>query len=492
MTLCNYFDKINYQIKENLSSMQNIIQDSIEIISREKNLPADIIQDIIEKSVTQVIQDSFYIEEVKVKFEEGEIKTYVKENDEFVEKKIVGQTDQRTTMTKIIKNIRYQIAQIEKQKEIEFFQDKINTIMIGKIQEINVKGIIVQINGFSTLMPRALSHPLDKSLFNINQKIQVLIHEIDEESKVYNTIVSRNSAEFISKLLESEIPEIYDNIIQIHNVVRIAGKKSKVAVFCPEQNLNPIIACLGVNGSRIKAIRKEVHNEIIDIIEYTTNYEQYVLNSLNPARPIEIIEEAKNKYTAIVKDDDIRIALGKFMSNVELAQKLTNSEINVLSETEYQDQFKEVQNSLIQYLMSNLEIDDMTARLLITCGFKDLENIASSSIEEIERNALSGYRIEEIEKIHKKAIENLVNKEQGVLERLEELGLSQEIIDLIPLENKEIYIKLAEAGVKTIEDLLFVKKETLIQILSETDVTESEVNEMLQEAQQMQKRDSKI
>src|SRR6056300_1509958 len=114
--------------------MQNIIQDSIEIIAREKNLPADIIQDIIEKSVTQVIQDSFHIEEVKVKFEEGEIKTYVKENDEFVDKK----------------NIRYQIAQIAKQNEIEFFQDKINTIMIGKIQEINVKGIIVQINGFST------------------------------------------------------------------------------------------------------------------------------------------------------------------------------------------------------------------------------------------------------------------------------------------------------------------------------------------------------
>ena len=456
-------------------------------ISREKSLHTDAVINILKNAIAQTLEEEFYLEKVKVDFLNGQLHTYVLENEEFVEKDLINKAQSRLTISKIMKYIRQQMNDIEKEKEIAYFKDKIGHILIGKVQEINSRGIIVQINGFSTLMPKHLSHPDDRTLLRMNNKIQVLVSEINEENKNYNTIVSRNQAEFVAKLLESEIPEIYDKLIVIKNTVRIPGQKSKVAVFCPEQNFNPVSACLGVKGSRIQAIRKEIHNEIIDIIEYSSNLEQYIANAMNPIRPLEIIEEGKNKYTVVVRDPDANMAFGRYGSNVKLAAQITDVEINLLSESEYATESKETNDKLIEYLISNLEVDDMTARLLIACGFNTLESIASSNTQELEEKVLSGYNTDEIQRIFDKSISILIDQEQQIITKLESLGLSQEIIDLIPLENKEIYIKLAEAGIKTIDDLLFVPKAQIIEIMSNTDITPDEIEEMLEEAARIQK-----
>ncbi len=465
-------------------SIQKEIEDLIELISKEKDITYKKAQEIIERAISKAIQyDLAMDEEIKIELKNGKLITYVKEEEDFVERNLL--TKSRLTVANMLRNIQSSVNEIDKDKELKYFEDKIGHIMIGKIQEVTPKNILVQINSFSVCLPKNMACPNDKNM-NINQKIQVLIESINPENKVYQTIVSRNSATFVEKLLETEIPEIYDGLVKIHSSARIPGVKTKVAVYSVEQNLNPISCCLGVSGSRISSIRKEIHNEIVDIILYSTNKEQFIINAMMPAKPLDIVQESGNKYIVIVREENVSIALGKFMSNIKLACELTGADLSIMTESEYEKENAKTRDSLISHLMSNLDVNDMTARLLIASDFKSIDKIATTSLEQLEELALSGYSKPQIASIQQKAIQIMIEEEDKLLEQLEELEFSQEIIDILPLEDKNIYLKLAEAGIKTLEDLAVTTLDELKVILTGTDISEDEIENILTDAKRKQ------
>jgi N utilization substance protein A len=153
------------------------------------------------------------------------------------------------------------------------------------------------------------------------------------KNNILKIILSRTSPIFLKKLLEREIPEIYDGIITIKKIVREPGEKSKVAVESYNERIDPVGSCIGIKGSRIYNIVKELKNENIDIVNYTDNIELYISRILNPVK-ISSIKKTENKILIYIKQDQISLVIGKFGQNIRLASKLIGKEIDVYKDVE--------------------------------------------------------------------------------------------------------------------------------------------------------------
>lgn len=209
------------------------------------------------------------------------------------------------------------------------FSDKINTIFSGLVYKIDSRGVSVLIQGHNAYLPKTYQIPGEKILINTN--IKVLIKEINHEAKNFDeiVIVDRVSPLFIEKLLELEIPEIFDKLITIEKVVRISGYKSKVLLHSKDINLNLVGTCIGVSGSRIKPILSEIVPERIDFIKSTKDLEQLITESLKPGR-INFVEIKDKKAYIHVNNDEKAIIIGRFGKNITLASQLTGLEIEII------------------------------------------------------------------------------------------------------------------------------------------------------------------
>ena len=280
--------------------------------------------------------------EISVK-EAQKINPDLKEGDT-VEIEIVprdfGRIAAQTAKQVIIQKLR------EAERDIIFteFNDRKGEIVSGLIQKADHNIVVMDLGKLEGVMPSKEQIPTEK--YRVNDKIKGYVLDVERGAKgAPQVIVSRSHPDFVRKLLEFEIPEIYEGVIEIKSVSRDPGSRSKVAVYSPDPNIDPVGSCVGQKGVRIQNVINELNGEKIDVIEWNEDPSIYIAASLLPAQILAVdIKEEEKFAQVIVPDDQLSLAIGKSGQNARLAARLTNWKIDIKSETQFREMLMQAQN----------------------------------------------------------------------------------------------------------------------------------------------------
>jgi len=291
------------------------------------------------------------------------------------------------------------VMEYEKLQEYEKYKDRIGEIITGEVyQSWKKETLVLDEEGIEMLMPKTEQIPAD--FFKKGDSIRAVVLGVDMKNGAPAITISRTSPMFLERLMEQEIPEVYDGIITIKNIVRVPGERAKVAVESYDDRIDPVGACVGMKGSRIHGIVRELRNENIDVINFTSNLKLYISRALSPAKISTIeIDENKKKADVYMKPDQVSLAIGKGGYNIKLASKLTGFEIDV-----YRD--GEDENEDIDLQEFSDEIDQWIIDVLKGIGCDTAKSVLDLSVEElISRTDLEVETIEEIVRIIKHEFE---------------------------------------------------------------------------------------
>jgi N utilization substance protein A len=238
--------------------------------------------------------------------------------------RIAAQTAKQVIVQKIRESERWSL--------FEEMKEKVGQIVSGVVYRIAGRNLIVDLGKSEAILP--CSEQVFKEKFNIGQHIKAVIIKVEKSPKGLVIVLSRASAEFVKRLFELEVPEIYEKVVEIVNVVIDPGMRTKVAVLSHNPNVDPVGSCVGIKGARIKPIIDELRGERIDLVPYSVDPVKYIAGSLSPAKVISVSIVSKNEKKAevLVSDDMLSLAIGKNGHNVRLAAKLTGWHIDVKSE----------------------------------------------------------------------------------------------------------------------------------------------------------------
>lgn len=231
-------------------------------------------------------------------------------------------------------NLNQKIKEVEKEHIYEEFQNRVGEIITGDIRQINRDEIFINAEGTEVILPKNEQIPNER--YRRGESMRGVIKEVRKSSRTPEIIISRADPLFLVRLFELEVPEISDGIIEIKGIAREPGERTKIAVYSNDKRIDAVGACVGMKGMRIQAIVKELSNEKIDIINWSSEPEIFITRSLSPAKPKRIaIDVEGRKVIALLEDDQISLAIGKGGQNRRLAVKLTGFDIQTVKEQEY-------------------------------------------------------------------------------------------------------------------------------------------------------------
>lgn len=300
----------------------------------------------------------------------------------------------------LAKNVMKQkIREAEKQAVYDEYIDLLDEMVIGLVESVEEKFVVVNLGKTMALMPRAAQIPGE--VYREGQNIRVVITECNKETKGAQVLVSRADAKLVKRLFEREVPEIYEGVVEIKAIAREAGERCKMAVYSSDPNVDPIGACIGPRGARVSAIIEELHGEKIDIFEWSENVQELIKNALAPAQVLGVIPSAdKKSLLVIVEDNQLSLAIGKKGKNARLAVKLTGKKIDIKTRTD-------VEESGIDWKMAMIEFAAEQKR-------QAREKAAAKMMEEMAAKA------EEVEETVEDTIDTVEEKIEAVVEAVEE------------------------------------------------------------------------
>ena len=227
------------------------------------------------------------------------------------------------------------IREAERDMMFEEYQDRVGELITGIVQQSDSRYTLVQLRErVEALLPK--SEQVDGERYDHSQRVKAVIKEVSASTKGPSIIVSRRDPELIKKLFELEVPEVADGLVEITNVAREPGYRSKIAVVSHASGVDPVGACVGPRGSRVRMVVSELRGEKIDIIPYNDEPARFVAKALAPARVKEVVVDDENQQsTVIVPDDQLSLAIGRDGQNARLAAKLTGWRVDIKSETEF-------------------------------------------------------------------------------------------------------------------------------------------------------------
>ena len=300
------------------------------------------------------------------------------------------------------------IKEAERDKEYNEFINRVGTIINGSIKKIGIKNTVVEVDGFEALLTSDGMIPGER--FRVGDRIRAYIKEVIKEQKGAQIFLSRTDNMFLAELFRQEVPEIYDGIIEIRGIARDPGSKAKVAVYSRNETSDIIGATVGIRGVRVQAVTNELRGEKIDVIRWSENPVEYIVNAIAPAKPIKVIfNEEKNTADVVLSQDQLSLAIGRGGQNVKLASKITGIKIDVMTEQDEKErrltEFKEATKEL----MDILNVEEVIAQLLVVEGFDSIKTIAESSIDSLKN--IEGFDEEIAKELQERAIE-YINEEK--------------------------------------------------------------------------------
>ena len=270
----------------------------------------------------------------------------------------------------------------------EQYIDKIGDLVNGYVKRFERGNIIVDLGNLEAILPRSQQSRGEQ--WNQGERIRVVINNVSKESKGPQVEVSRTSPELLLRLFEMEVPEIYDGTVVIKSAVREPGERAKIAVMSNERDVDPVGACVGMKGSRVQAIIRELRGEKIDIIEWSDEPSVFAANALSPAKvnQVRITDIENRQMEVIVNEDQLSLAIGKRGQNVRLATKLVGWNIDIRSEEEIKREVTEQMGALIAsgeaVPLSVIEgVNAQQADALAEHGINDIDALAATSVDDL-------------------------------------------------------------------------------------------------------------
>ena len=244
----------------------------------------------------------------------------------------------RRAILNLRQNLASRILELEKDYIFSKYKDKIGEIVTGEVYQVWKKEILVlDDEGNELILPKTEQIPTD--YFRKGDSLRAVVYKVELRNNNPLIILSRTASVFLARLFELEVPEIFDGLITIKKIVRVPGERAKVAVESYDERIDPVGACVGMKGSRIHGIVRELRNENIDVINYSANVQLFIQRALNPAKITSIkIDEPGKRANVYLKPDEVSLAIGKGGLNIRLASQLTGYEIDVYREVEVDDE----------------------------------------------------------------------------------------------------------------------------------------------------------
>ena len=262
----------------------------------------------------------------------------------------------------------------------------------------------------------------------MNDRVRAYIFDVREEPRGPQIFLSRSHPQFMAKLFTQEVPEIYDNIIEIKAVARDPGSRAKIAVLSHDSSIDPIGACVGMRGSRVQAVVQELQGEKVDIIPWSGEVANFIVNALAPAEVSKVLmDEEKNKAEVVVPDDQLSLAIGRRGQNVKLASQLTGWEIDIMTEAEESERRQKETRERTELFKAALDVDDVIAHLLVAEGYAAVEDVSDSAIEDLQ--GVEGFDEDIATELQRRAREYIEKRDAELAQRLEELGVSEDVRD---------------------------------------------------------------
>lgn len=278
------------------------------------------------------------------------------------------------------------IMELEKDEIFKRYSDRIGDIVLGEVHQVLKRELLIldDATGNELILPR--SEMIKSDFFRKGDMVRAVIKRVDMRNNSPAIIISRTDPEFLAKLLEQEVPEVEDGLITIRKIVRLPGERAKVAVESYDDRIDPVGACVGMKGSRIHGIVRELRNENIDIVNFTNNPTLFIQRALTPAKVTSIeLDTANQRASVFLKPDQVSLAIGKGGSNIKLASKLTEFEIDVYRDSDDPDaedvdldEFADEIEGWIIDALKNIGCD--TARSVLALSREEL--IRRSDLEE--------------------------------------------------------------------------------------------------------------
>lgn len=282
------------------------------------------------------------------------------------------------------------IMELEKDEIYKRYSDRIGDIVLGEVHQILKREILIldDATGNELIMPR--NETITGDFFRKGDMVRGVIRDVQMRNNNPTVIVSRTDSKFLEKLMEQEVPEIEDGLITIQKIVRIPGERAKVAVESYDDRIDPVGACVGMKGSRIHGIVRELRNENIDIVNYTTNTLLFIQRSLTPAKVSRIeLDEEKKHANVFLDQDQVSLAIGKGGTNIRLASKLTGYEIDVYRDSAVEEvediELEEFSDEIEEWVIDELKgIGCDTARAVLNLTKEELQRRTDLEDETID------------------------------------------------------------------------------------------------------------
>ena len=461
----------------------------VDALAREKNVPRDVVFSALESALASALKKRYKDEvdiRVAISREDGSyrgfrrwqvvpdgelddhdlqiILTEARKQDpdiqleDFIEEELeeieFGRIGAQAAKQVILQKIR----DAEREQIINDFLSRGDSLLSGTIKRVDREGAIIESGRIEARLPRDQMIP--KENLRNGDRVRAWVSRINREGRGPQLFLSRTAPEFIMKLFELEVPEIEQGLLQIRAAARDPGVRAKIAVHATDSRVDPIGTCVGVRGSRVQAVTQELAGERVDIVLWSEDPAQFVIGALAPANVSSIlVDEERHVMDVVVDEDNLALAIGTGGRNVRLASELTGWQINLMSAEESEKKQEDERAAIRGVFMERLDVDAEVADILIDEGFTSLEEIAYVPLNEMLE--IEAFDEDTVNELRERARNALLTQAIATEEKLNETA-----DDLLSLEgmDRELAVKLAEANVRTRDDLAELAVDELIEI----------------------------
>ncbi len=461
----------------------------VDVMSREKNVSKDVIFSALELALASATKKRFH-EDVDVRVDvdrdTGEYSTFRRwhvvpddavefperqiglteaqaceaqiELDGFVEEPLepveFGRIGAQAAKQVILQKIR----EAEREQILSDFLMRKEYLVTGTIKRMERGNAIIESGRIEALLPREQMIP--KENLRVGDRVRAFLTRVDRGGRGPQLILSRIAPDFLVKLFELEVPEIEDGLLEIKSAARDPGMRAKIAVKSNDPRIDPIGTCVGMRGSRVQAVTSELAGERVDIILWSPDPAQFVINALAPAEVSSIVvDEEKHSMDVVVEEDQLAQAIGRLGQNVRLASELTDWALNIMTEEEAEQKNQEESTAIISQFMQKLDVDEEVAEILVQEGFNTLEEVAYVPISEMLE--IESFDEDTINELRSRARNALLTEAIASEEKVE--TPSAELLAMEGMDDQTARI-LASKGIVTVDGLADLAVDDLVEM----------------------------
>ncbi len=409
----------------------------------------------------EVVEDKDYLDEgLQMPLSEAQKKNADIQVGEFIEEHLepveFGRIGAQTAKQVILQKIR----EAEREQILSDFLMRKEHLVTGVIKRMERGSAIIESGRIEAILPRDQMIPREN--LRIGDRVRAYLLKIDRQARGPQLILSRVAPEFVVKLFELEVPEIEEGLIEIKAAARDPGARAKIAVKSNDPRIDPQGTCIGMRGSRVQAVTSELGGERVDIVLWSPDAAQFVINALAPAEVSSIVvDEEKHSMDVVVDEEQLALAIGRTGQNVRLASELSGWTLNIMTPDEAQQKNVEEATSIKSEFMQKLDVDEEVADVLVQEGFSTIEEIAYVPLSEMLE--MESFDEDTINELRARARNVLLTAEIASEEKVEHVAE-----DLATMEgmDAETVRKLAEHGVDSVEALADLSTDDLVEMTS--------------------------